>query len=491
LHRFNTSGRRGDDSGWYVLHPDGLAAGVFGCWREGFSQSWCSKADNAMTAAEREDHRHRVKAMQAQREAEQASRQQQASDKAAALWQAATPATAHDYLMRKGIQPHGARCDGHRLMIPLLDAAGTLHSLQTIAPDGEKRFLPGGRVQGCYLGIGKPDGVLIVCEGFATGATLHEATGQAVAVAFNAGNLQAVALALRAKYAALKIIVAADDDWQTTGNPGLTKATAAARAVGGLLAVPAFPADRPDKATDFNDLQQLAGAEAVRAGIATAVQIGTGGEWTEPAALPDGLPPVQPFDPELLPEALRGWVADIADRMQCPPDFPAVGVVVAVSSLIGARAVVAPKARDDWRVVPNLWGLIVGRPGVMKSPALGEALKPLHRLEATEREQWQAAHEAWQLDCKVADMAAKQNEKQAEREAVKNPDKARALIQPSETPTEPVARRYVVNDATVEKLGELLTQNPWGTLSYRDELHVGIPEQRDRSFRSIVTADSG
>ncbi len=72
------------------------------------------------------------------------------------------------------------------------------------------------------------------------------------------------------------------------------------------------------------------------------------------------------FDPEMLPEALRPWVMDIANRMQCPTDFPAVGALVALSSLIGARAVVAPKARDDWRVVPNLWGMIVGRPAVMK-----------------------------------------------------------------------------------------------------------------------------
>ena len=196
-----------------------------------------------------------------------------------------------------------------------------------------------------------------------------------------------------------------------------------------------------------------------------------GAEWPDPAPLPDTLPPVAPFDPELLPEALREWVADIAHRMQCPPDFPAVGAVVAISSLIGARAVVAPKARDDWRVVPNLWGLIVGRPGVMKSPALGEVLKPLHRLEATEREQWQAAHDEWELDCKVAELAAKQNEKQAGNVAAKDPAKARALLEPVDTPTEPQVRRYVVNDATVEKLGEILEANTWGTLSYRDEIH--------------------
>ena len=211
LHRFSTSGKRGDDSGWYVLHPDGVAAGVFGCWRNGLSQTWSSKPDTAMTQAERDAHRQRIKAMKAQRDAEQAQRQQLARKTAAALWQAAAPAMQHEYLARKGIQPHGARCDGHRLVIPLRDVDGTLHSLQTIAPDGDKRFMPGGRVAGCYHSMGKPQGVLVVCEGFATGASIHEATGHAVAVAFNAGNLLPVAQALHGKYPALRIIVAADD----------------------------------------------------------------------------------------------------------------------------------------------------------------------------------------------------------------------------------------------------------------------------------------
>ena len=92
---------------------------------------------------------------------------------------------------------------------------------------------------------------------------------------------------------------------------------------------------------------------------------GDASAWDAPQLLPDALPPVAPFDAELLPEALRGWIVDIAERMQCPPDFPAVGAIAALSGLIGARAAVAPKKHDDWRVVPNLWGLVVGRPGVM------------------------------------------------------------------------------------------------------------------------------
>ena len=481
LRRFSSDGRRGDDSGWYVLHGDGVPAGAFGCWREGIKESWSSKPLDSLTQTEREAHRQRLVAMRQKRKADIAQRQEQSRESAAARWGVASPVTTHPYLVTKAVQAHGVRVERECLLVPIRDTSGTLHSLQVIDPEGGKRFHHGGRVQGCYHGIGKPDQVLIVCEGYATGASIHEATRYAVAVAFNAGNLLPVAEALHKKYPKLKLILAADDDWQADNNPGMANAVKAARSVDGWLAIPKFKGDRCTKDTDFNDLNRLEGAKAVLECIEAAEPLANEVSpglpeveatcWTDPAPLPNALPVVAAFDAELLPEALRGWVADIAHRMQCPPDFPAVGAVVAISSLIGARAVVAPKERDDWRVVPNLWGLVVGRPGVMKSPALSEVLKPLNRLESSEREKWQAAHEAWALDCKVAEMAGKQNEKQAGNLAAKDPAKARALLAPMDTPAEPLVRRYVVNDATVEKLGEILEENPWGIMSYRDEIH--------------------
>ena len=489
IHRFSTNGRRGDDSGWYCLHGDGIAAGSFGDWREGFTQTWCSKADNAMTDAERQANRERIQAMQRQREADLVIRQTQAAHDADRRFKAAKPCTQHDYLTRKGIKPHGVKIEGDKLLIPMYDTAGTVCSVQTITPDGGKLFMPGGRVKGCYFSIGKPTGSVTICEGLATGATIHEATGGAVAIAFNAGNLDAVATALHQKYPALKIIIAADDDHLTAGNPGMTKARAAAQAVAGLLAVPTFPADRPDKATDFNDLHQLAGLDAVKACIDAPAPCSMADAWPEPTPLPDALPPVDPFDADLLPVALRAWVMDIAHRMQCPPDFPAVAALVALSSLIGARAVIQPKAKDDWQVVPNLWGAGVGRAGVKKSPAFSEALKPLHRLQTREFELWQAAHDAWELDCKVAAMQGQANETKAKGMASKDPAAARALLEPVDTPAEPTARRYIVNDATVEKLGELMQQNEWGTLSYRDELYgllSGLDKQGQEGSRAFM-----
>jgi putative DNA primase/helicase len=271
IHRFATAGRRGDVSGWYVLHTDGIPAGTFGCWRAGLHSTWCAKSDNAMTPAERDAHRQRIQAMRAQRDAAELARLREEADKALLRWNVASTHCQHPYLTSKGVRAHGIKQDGDLLLVPLRDPAGVLHSLQTIDADGDKRYR--GRKKGCYHAIGKPLGRIIVCEGYATGASIHEATGEAVAVAFDAGNLMAVATALHKAYSELVLLLAADDDHRTEGNPGLSSARDAALAVGGFVVVPQFPPDRPAKATDFNDLAALAGLGAVRACFAEILEV--------------------------------------------------------------------------------------------------------------------------------------------------------------------------------------------------------------------------
>mgnify|MGYP003417598236 len=231
--------------------------GVAHCFRCGYVET--RRAERELTPAERQALARRLDALRSDHDAEQRQRQADAAAAAAVRWAAAVPAADHPYLQRKAVQAHGLRVEArHTLLVPMRDTTGELRSLQSIAPDGTKRFMPGGRVKACYHGIGKPSGRLVVCEGYATGATLHEETGHAVAVAFNAANLLPVAQALRAKFPRIALVVASDDDWQTEGNPGLTAATEAARAIGGRLAVPDFTGyDRSNKDTDFNDLQRL------------------------------------------------------------------------------------------------------------------------------------------------------------------------------------------------------------------------------------------
>ena len=104
--------------------------------------------------------------------------------------------------------------------------------------------------------------------------------------------------------------------------------------------------------------------------------------WPEPKPLPNGLAPVESFSSDFLPDALAPWVEDIANRLQCPPDYVAVAALTSLGAVIGRRIAVKPQARTDWIEIPNLWGCFIGRPGMLKSPAMMEALKPLHHLEA-------------------------------------------------------------------------------------------------------------
>jgi putative DNA primase/helicase len=218
--------------------------------------------DRDLTPAEKKAFARRMDTLRRQHEAEQRQKQAEAAAVAATRWAAAIPANEHPYLSVKGVHGHGVRVEArHTLLIPMRDTEGRLHSLQAIAPDGSKRFMPGARTKGCYHAIGKPSGRLVICEGYATGATSY-----AVAIAFNSGNLLPVAKTLRAKFPCITLVLAADDDWRTDGNPGVTAATEAAREVGGLLAVPNFSGlPRGDKDTDFNDLHRLAGMVEVQA----------------------------------------------------------------------------------------------------------------------------------------------------------------------------------------------------------------------------------
>jgi Protein of unknown function (DUF3987) len=100
---------------------------------------------------------------------------------------------------------------------------------------------------------------------------------------------------------------------------------------------------------------------------------------------------VAPFDAELLPEALRDYVFDVADRQQAPPGFAAVAAICGLAVLAGNRVRIRPKQHDDWEVVPNLWGAIIGRPSAMKSPAMRSALAPLYAIQDSLRKDWEAA----------------------------------------------------------------------------------------------------
>jgi Protein of unknown function (DUF3987)/Bifunctional DNA primase/polymerase, N-terminal/Primase C terminal 2 (PriCT-2) len=191
----------------------------------------------------------------------------------------------------------------------------------------------------------------------------------------------------------------------------------------------------------------------------------------EPRPLPT-VDAVEPFNYDLLPLNIAPWVRDIVDRMQCQPDIVAVSAVVAMAALVGRKIGIRPKMRDNWVEVPNLWGAVIARPGMLKTPAISEALTPLRRLEHEESERFKLATEHYN-----SAVSSWETKKEAAMPQIKtalkggDADKAEELkSQLPPEPNEPGKKRFIVNDATVEALGEVLRANSNGVLLYRDEL---------------------
>lgn len=481
LHRFRVNGDRERNS-WYVLHAGPPAAGAFGCWKRGLKETWCER-NGQLSQAEWDEVRRRWQEADRDRERVETERQSRARRVAAWILKSAMPAKpTHPYLVRKGVRVHGdLRQWRGALVLPLRDSASVLHSLQFIGADGTKRFLAGSRVSGCFFTLtDNSDKPLVLAEGYATTASIFEATGFATMAAMNCGNLLAAAETLRAKWPQREIILVADNDAWTPGNPGVTKAREAALAIHAKVAAPTFK-NTASKPTDFNDLHQLQGLHAVNTQIRSA-DLPLNTVWPQPQPLPADLPAVPLFDFACLPESLCPWVQDISERMQCSPDYPGVGAIVALGSLVGRKIGIRPKRHDDWLVVPNLWGCIVGRPGLMKTPALEQALLPLRRLTAEALAKYQVEIESVQVSTfieaqrkKVAERKIAACLKKGDENAAR--EEAESALRGSDA--SPLLRRYEVNDSTVAKLGELLAENPNGLLIHRDEL-VGLLRSLDK-----------
>lgn len=277
LQRCPVEGKPNAKDGAYKLYLDPPASGWWLNWRTSEDGKWTAKQECYLSVADRQALQARIETDRRECEAEKAKRHAEAREKALYVLGKAPDCTAHPYLEHKGARPcPGLKLgDEGRLLVPVLSPDdGKAMSLQTIAPDGGKRFLTGARIQGGYFPIKGRDGCLYICEGLATGLSIHEATGQTVLCAFNAGNLEAVARHAREKYPDREFVLCADNDHATPGNPGQSKATAAALDVGALLAMPSFkePLDADGKArTDFNDLHQAEGLDVVRAQLEGAL----------------------------------------------------------------------------------------------------------------------------------------------------------------------------------------------------------------------------
>jgi len=198
---------------------------------------------------------------------------------------------------------------------------------------------------------------------------------------------------------------------------------------------------------------------------------GTGEAPAAPMPLPPELLPVEPFPMHALPDAFAPWVCDVAERMHCPPDFVAVPMLVAGASLVARHVGIKPQRYTDWFERGNLWAMLVGRPGIMKSPAMAQALAPMERMEARAAQAFNEQARQHEAEALAAKIKADVNMKAARDKLVKDSTAdVSALLIAADGSGQPTRRRYVVNDLTYEKLGVILSENPDGVLSVRDEM---------------------
>lgn len=247
---------------WAKVIDDGY---IFGDYSEGLSENVFPNSERTLTEAEKKERKTRIIKAMKEAEAEQLKLWNDTANKALNIWHGLKPAdTNHRYLLKKQVNAYNLRQFENKLVLPLYDANGKIWSLQYINEDGEKRFLSGGKKKGCYFPIGKPkDNKIIVCEGYATGASIFEATGQAVAIAFDCGNLEPVVKGLLLKYPSYKISIAADNDIKENApNVGLNEAKRISKLYNINVYIPCFK-DSQEKC-DFNDLMIKEGIEAVK-----------------------------------------------------------------------------------------------------------------------------------------------------------------------------------------------------------------------------------
>lgn len=261
-------GNKGKKTLYYSLNDAGTYGRYYDC-KTGDGGFWPEKTDNIIRV-DRAELKRENEAKRKEQERIKAGAQNKAAILAAENWALSDEAKPdHPYLIRKAVKPHGIGQDGKDLIIPMRQkVAGDVIGLQRISPIGDKFFGKDTAKKGSFHLIGDidPSGIVYVCEGYATGATVHEATTRPVAVAFDRGNLKTVAMALKAAYPNIYVIIAGDNDHKTDGNPGKRDALQAALEVGGAALIP-----DQGQGTDWNDYAAELGIEAVKNKFADVV----------------------------------------------------------------------------------------------------------------------------------------------------------------------------------------------------------------------------
>ncbi len=224
---------------WYAYFADGVPAGIFGKWDARDDETWHADLGRQLTEEEVLTHRQRMDAARKERELAIALSVRIANK----IWDKAKPVDDHPYLKRKGVQSYGLRVSHKELLIPL-KRDDVIISLKFISESGRRRYLPSGQTSGCFYPIGELIDAETICiaETYATAATIHQATGYPVIVAFSASNFKSVTGEIRKAHPRANLVICATDNYRIDGNPGLTKASDAAKLYGAKVLIPLYGA---------------------------------------------------------------------------------------------------------------------------------------------------------------------------------------------------------------------------------------------------------
>lgn len=260
IHRFKTDGN--GESGWYVCFQEsGTIGGAYGDWKTGIRGTYSELT--GLDNDQRDVVMERIRIAKETSEKERKEINKKASEKANNIWSYSKPVAEHEYLKIKNVKSHGIRIHNSSLVIPVRGSDRRIKSLQFIDPEGKKKFLSGGAMSGNAFTINGTRDKIYICEGYSTGATIAEVTGNLTVCAFNAGNLKPVAKIVREKFPGTKIIIAGDNDRFGKVNIGIEKAKRASEVINGTYVIPEFKSDN-NKPTDFNDLFNIEGPETAQ-----------------------------------------------------------------------------------------------------------------------------------------------------------------------------------------------------------------------------------
>lgn len=366
--------------GSILLFNDPPMSGGFENWRDGKGwENWTSGGGNGsgskLSAEEVRAARARQEKIRQARDSERSKRQKEAAAEARKIWEAAGPAiSSHPYLTKKKINPNGLRMSGAgNLIVPMTDESGVLVNLQRIDGNGEKRFLPGGKVAGVFSSFGPtpdPSGSIVIVEGVSTGLSVFEAAGLPVVAAMSADNLLTVAKTFRARYPKAKLIIFADNDTQETHGHrrGIEAAEEAAKSTGAYIAISPRPGD------DANDLYAREGAVAVRKVVEAARPATTPeSEMVETAPrVRENLFENVTVDKIIPPSGfLQAYVDYYSEQTDAPRLYHLVLGYVTVAAILGDRCYF--RLAGD-KLFPNIWAVVIGPSGIArKSTSLNKS----------------------------------------------------------------------------------------------------------------------